>query len=86
MLAVLPTSQSSAADTSSLSNDHGSAMKSPPVEDMFAELESEDGDDHVLPRRSKVKIYYSRDELLALKDSPLVKIPQGMSPASEWFR
>ena len=61
-------------------------MKSPPVEDMFAELESEDGDDHVLPRRSKVKIYYSRDELLALKDSPLVKIPQGMSPASEWFR
>lgn len=61
-------------------------MKSPPVEDMFAELESEDGDEYILPRRSKTKIYYTRDELLALKDSPLVKVPQGMSPASEWFR
>jgi hypothetical protein len=61
-------------------------MKSPPVEDMFAELESEDGEDQVIPRRFKKKTYYSREELLALKDSPLVKVPDGMSPASEWFR
>jgi hypothetical protein len=52
---------------------------------MFAELSSEDGEDYVVPRRNRSKIYYSRDQLLALKNSPLVKEPRGMSPASEWF-
>lgn len=60
-------------------------MKSPPVEDMFAELDSEDGEEYVLPKRNKVKIYYTRDQLLALRGSPLVKEPLGMSPSSEWF-
>jgi hypothetical protein len=64
---------------------HACRMKSPPVEDMFAELSSEDGEDYVVPRRNRSKIYYSRDQLLALKNSPLVKEPQGMSPSSEWF-
>lgn len=62
-------------------------MKSPPVEDMFAELSSESGDDVVMPRAASTrpKIYYQRDQLLALKESPHVKAPQGMSPMSEWF-
>jgi hypothetical protein len=60
-------------------------MKSPPVEDMFAELDSEDGDDYVVPRRTKPRTYYTRQQLLALKESPLVQMPVGMSPSSEWF-
>ena len=60
-------------------------MKSPPVEDMFAELESEDGEEYVFPKRGRIKIYYTRVQLLALKDSPLIRVPSGMSPSSEWF-
>jgi hypothetical protein len=60
-------------------------MKSPPVEDMFAELDSESGDEYILPRKPRFKIYYTRDQLLSLKESPYVKIPEGMSPVSEWY-
>lgn len=72
-------------------------MKSPPVEDMFAELDSDDGNDPSTPLKSSMhetfgrdsrtgpKIVYGREELMRLRESPLVKKPEAMKGMMEWF-